>query len=114
MPAPVIETEDLTRDFARVRAVDNLSLTVPAGIVFGFLGPNGSGKTTTIRLLTGVLEPTAGRAMVLGHDTVRGAEQIRSHIGALLEHSGLYERLTAEDNLEFYGRAFRLSPEDRR
>src|SRR5579883_2211896 len=113
MPGAVIETDGLTRDFASVRAVDGLTLSVPAGIIFGFLGPNGSGKTTTIRLLTGILEPTAGRATVLGFDSVRQADAIRARTGSLLEHTGLYERLSAEDNLEFYGRVFRLSPAER-
>ena len=114
MNEPAIRTEGLTRDFASVRAVDALSVEVPAGIVFGFLGPNGSGKTTTIRLLLGLLEPTQGRATVLGFDTQRQAGDIRARAGALLEHSGLYERLSAEDNLEFYGRVWRLAPGERR
>lgn len=103
-----IRTENLTRDFKAVRAVADLSLEVPTGTIFGFLGPNGAGKTTTIRLLLGLLEPTAGRATVLGLDTRTQADDIRAQVGALLEHSGLYERLSAEDNLEFYGRAWRL------
>jgi len=105
----VIRTENLTCDFAAVRAVDKLSLEIPAGIVFGFLGPNGAGKTTTIRLLLGLLEPTSGSAEVLGYDTRNQAAQIRERTGALLEHSGLYERLSAEDNLDFYGQAWRMS-----
>lgn len=108
-----IRTENLTRDFATVRAVDSLSLEVPAGIVFGFLGPNGAGKTTTIRLLLGLLEPTSGRAEVLGFDTRTQADEIRRRTGALLEHPGLYERLSAEDNLEFYGRMWHLSVGER-
>jgi ABC-2 type transport system ATP-binding protein len=96
-----------------VRAVDGLSLEVPSGTVFGFLGPNGAGKTTTIRLLLGLLEPTAGRAEVLGYDTRTQAGQVRAHTGALLEHTGLYEQLSAEDNLEFYARAWRLPADDR-
>jgi ABC-2 type transport system ATP-binding protein len=109
-----IHIQALTRDFGAARAVDGLSLEVPAGIVFGFLGPNGSGKTTTIRLLLGLLEPTQGRAEVLGFDTRTQADAIRQTAGALLEHSGLYERLTAEDNLEFYGRVWRLPAAERR
>jgi ABC-2 type transport system ATP-binding protein len=109
-----IRMENLVRTFGAVRAVDGLSLEVPAGIVFGFLGPNGSGKTTTIRLLLGLLEPSAGRAEVLGCDTRSQAEAIRLKSGALLEHSGLYERLSAEDNLEFYGRVARLPAAERR
>jgi ABC-2 type transport system ATP-binding protein len=103
-----IRTEHLSCHFGAIRAVDDLSLEIPMGIVFGFLGPNGSGKTTTIRLLLGLLEPNRGRASVLGFDTKTHSEQIRNSSGALLEHSGLYERLSAHDNLEFYGRIFRM------
>jgi ABC-2 type transport system ATP-binding protein len=118
MNGTLIRTDHLTRDFTttskgKIRAVDNLSLEIPSGIVFGFLGPNGSGKTTTIRLLLGLLEPTEGRAEVFGFDTRTQSAQIREQTGALLEHTGLYERLTAEDNLEFYGRVYHI-PNDRR
>lgn len=113
MPAPAIRTEKLTRNFNGVRAVDDLSLEVAAGTIFGFLGPNGAGKTTTIHLLLGLLEPSAGRAEVLGYDTRTQPDQIRTRSGALLEHPGLYERLTAEDNLEFYARIWHLSPGER-
>ena len=109
-----ILAEGLTRDFGAVRAVDGVDLAIPAGQVFGFLGPNGAGKTTTIRLLLGLLEPTAGRARVLGFDTVREAEEIRRRSGALLEHPGIYERLSAADNLEFYGRAWSLTSAERK
>ena len=82
---------------------------MPAGIVFGFLGPNGAGKTTTIHLLLGLLEPTAGQARVLGFDTRKEAEAIRARSGALLEFAGLYERMSAQDNLDLYGRIYRMS-----
>ena len=107
-------TQDLTRDFGPLRAVDGLSLEVPSGAIFGFLGPNGSGKTTTIRLLLGLLEPTRGTAMVLGRDARTDPAGIREHCGALLEHSGLYERLSAQDNLDFYARVWHLPPAARR
>ena len=103
-----IRTDHLSCHFGAIRAVDDLSLEIPKGIIFGFLGPNGSGKTTTIRLLLGLLEPNQGRASVLGFDTQTQSEQIRNSSGALLEHNGLYERLSAHDNLEFYGRIFRM------
>ncbi len=122
----VIRTQNLTRDFqtvrtpngsgsssGTVRAVDNLTLDIPSGIVFGFLGPNGSGKTTTIRLLLGLLEPTQGSAEVFGFDTRTQSASIREQTGALLEHSGLYERLSAEDNLQFYGRVARMTTSER-
>ena len=108
-----IRTQQLTRNFGAVRAVDGLSIEIPAGIVFGFLGPNGSGKTTTIRLLLGLLEASSGGAQVLDYDTRTQAEQIRQHSGALLEQSGIYERLSAADNLEFYGRVWRMPPAER-
>jgi ABC-2 type transport system ATP-binding protein len=110
MPGPgiAIRTEHLSRSFGEVRALDDLSLGVPTGVVFGFLGPNGSGKTTTIRLLLGLLEPTAGRAEVLGLDTRTRGDGVRARCGALLEHDGLYERLSAEENLDYYGRIWRL------
>ena len=114
MSDSAIRCVGLTRDFQTVRAVDCLDLEVPMGSLFGFLGPNGSGKTTTIRLLLGLLEPSAGRAEVLGFDTQRDAHAIRQRCGALLEHNGLYERLTAADNLEFAGRVWRLPREERR
>ena len=117
MTQSAIRIDRLTRDFASdsgpVRAVDNLSLDVPAGIVFGFLGPNGAGKTTTLRLLLGLLEPSAGRAEVLGFDTLSQADQVRTACGALLEHTGVYEQMSAEDNLEFYGRIWRLPGAER-
>lgn len=104
----VIRTEGLTHDFAAVRALDRLTMEVPQGIVFGFLGPNGAGKTTTIRLLLGLLPPTAGRAEVLGFDTRSHGDEVRARCGALLEHPGLYERLTAKENLDFQGRIYRM------
>ncbi len=113
MPDLAIRTDALTRDFPSVRAVDGLTLDVPRGVVFGFLGPNGSGKTTTVRLLLGLLEPTAGGAEVLGHDVRTHSDEIRLRCGALMEHSGLYERLTAEENLRFYGGVWRI-PKERR
>jgi len=108
-----IRTHRLSRDFASVRALDNLSIEVSTGSVFGFLGPNGAGKTTTIRLLLGLLEPSGGTSEVLGFDTQSQADEIRYRSGALLEHNGLYERLSAENNLEFYGRVWRLPANDR-
>ncbi len=113
MTTYAIKTENLGRDFASIRALDDLSIEVPTGSVFGFLGPNGAGKTTTIRLLLGLLEPTHGRAQVVGFDTVRQADEIRTRSGALLEHNGLYERLSAENNLEFYGRVWRIPASER-
>ncbi|HET8906946.1 MAG TPA: ABC transporter ATP-binding protein [Ktedonobacterales bacterium] len=113
MTEAAIRTTTLTRDFGAVRAVDALTLEVPPGIIFGFLGANGAGKTTTINLLLGLLEPTTGQAQVLGFDTLTQGSAIRQRTGALLEFSGLYERLSAEDNLDFYGRVWHLSTAER-
>ena len=85
MTEAAIQTTDLTRDFGSVRAVDHLTLDVPPGIIFGFLGPNGSGKTTTIHLLLGLLEATTGQARVLGLDPRTQGDQIRTRWGALLD-----------------------------
>ncbi|MFO8060864.1 MAG: ABC transporter ATP-binding protein, partial [Bacillota bacterium] len=106
--------EGLTRDFGHLRALDSVDLRVPQGSIFGFLGLNGAGKTTTIRLLLGLLAPTAGRAEVLGFDTQRQSDEVRTRCGALLENPGLYERLSARDNLEFFARAWRMGPDERR
>ncbi len=114
MSESIIRTEHLSRTFGEVKAVDDLSLVVPAGIVFGFLGPNGAGKTTTIHLLLGLLEPTQGQVWVLGFDTRTQADHIRTHSGALLEFAGLYERMTAEDNLDLYGRIYQMPTADRK
>jgi ABC-2 type transport system ATP-binding protein len=110
---PAIRLDGLTRSFGPVQAVDALSFEVPRGLIFGFLGPNGAGKTTTINLLLGLLEPSAGRAEVLGLDPWVDGDQVRSRTGAVLEHSGIYEALSAEDNLGFQARANRMGPEQR-
>jgi|GEM_PF-8847 len=103
MPA-AISCDALTRDFGAVRALDGLTLAVPAGSIFAFLGPNGAGKTTTIHLLLGIIEPTSGSSRTLGLDPVADGDRVRRNSGALLEHSGLYERLSAEENLRYYAR----------
>ena len=108
-----IKTENLSRDFGQIKALEDLTIQVPAGSVFGFLGPNGAGKTTTIRLLLGLLEATRGTARVLGHNIQNEADLIRAQCGALLEHNGIYERLSAENNLEFYGRVWRIPTQER-
>jgi ABC-2 type transport system ATP-binding protein len=103
-----IVTTDLTQDFPGVRALDRLSLCVPRGSIFGFLGRNGAGKTTTIRLLLGLLRPTDGEARVLGYDPCTESDEIRRRCGVLLEQAGLLERLSAEANLDLYGRIARM------
>lgn len=103
-----IETKEMTRCFGELCAVDKVSLQVPSGKICGFLGPNGAGKTTTLRLLLGLLELNGGSARVLGYDVATEAERIRAHTGVLLEHDGLYQRLSVDDNLEFFGRIYHL------
>jgi ABC-2 type transport system ATP-binding protein len=113
MSKTVIHTDGLSRSFGSIEAVSDVTFEVQSGTVFGFLGPNGAGKTTTIRLLLGLLEPSSGRAEVLSRDTRTQAGEIRLRCGALLEHTGLYERLSARDNLEFYGRVWRIPAKER-
>jgi len=109
-----IQINSLRKSFGTVTAVDGLTLDIPAGGIFGFLGPNGAGKTTTIQLLLGLLEPSGGAATVLDYDSAAEGQAIRERTGALLEHHGLYEQLTAEENLEFYARISHLATADRR
>jgi ribosome-dependent ATPase len=110
-PPIVIDVHELTRTFGRVVAVDRVSFRVQRGAIFGLLGPNGSGKSTILRMLCGVLAPTSGQARVLGLDTVREAEQIKSRIGYMSQSFSLYSDLSVRENLEFYGRVYGLSPE---
>lgn len=107
--APAVHLEALTRRFAGFVAVDDLSLSVRRGEVFGFLGPNGSGKTTTIRMLCGLLKPTSGRAEVLGHDILRQGRALRSRLGYMSQRFSLYDDLTVDENLAFFGRGYGLS-----
>jgi ABC-2 type transport system ATP-binding protein len=111
--ALAIHTEQLTRTFKGIRAVDRLTLKMEVGTVYGLLGPAGAGKTTVARLLLGLLEPTAGNARVLGFDTRTAGAAIRSRTGALLDGRGLYSRLNAEANLAFYADIWRLPSPDR-
>ena len=104
MPEPIIRTEHLSRSFGAVQAVADLSLEVPAGIVFGFLGPNGAGKTTTIRMLLGLIRPTSGGGRILGHDIIDERAAILPHIGAIVESPAFYLYLSGRDNLRALGR----------
>jgi ABC-2 type transport system ATP-binding protein len=98
----VILTEGLTRRFGSFTAVDHLTFEVQAGQVLGYLGPNGSGKTTTIRMLLGLLHPSEGRAQVLGYDIATQPEQVRARCGYMSQKFALYNELTARENLTFY------------
>jgi ABC-2 type transport system ATP-binding protein len=99
----IIEVNDLQRTFGDHKAVDGMTFAVETGEVFGLLGPNGAGKTTTVRLLNGILPPSAGTARVFGFDPATQGESIRRKTGVLTETPALYERLSAQDNLEFFG-----------
>ncbi|HEX9924862.1 MAG TPA: ABC transporter ATP-binding protein [Anaerolineae bacterium] len=100
---PAIEVLGLTKKFGDFVAVNKVSFTVPRGEIFGFLGPNGAGKTTTIRMLLGLLIPTEGTARVIGFDVVKDSEAMRQHIGYMSQKFSLYNDLTVEENLNFYG-----------
>ncbi len=102
----MIVVEGLRRDFGRVTAVHDLSFSVADGEIFGLLGPNGAGKTTTVRMLAGLIRPTAGEATVNGHAIGQGSQRIRALTGILTESPGLHEKLTARQNLEYYGRLY--------
>jgi ABC-2 type transport system ATP-binding protein len=107
--APAIQTENLTRRFGDLTAVDRLNLTVVRGVIFGFLGPNGAGKSTTINMLVSLLPPTAGTATVGGFDIQREPLEVKRRIGVMPEEISLYERLTAGEQIELVGRLHGLS-----
>ena len=100
---PIVVAEELTKSFGDILAVDRLTFSVKQGEVFGFLGPNGAGKTTTVRMLAALLAPTGGKASVAGFKIGQNDQEIRRKIGLLPEAPGLYDALTAEQNLAFYG-----------
>ena len=110
----VIETRDLTKRFRDFTAVDRLRLAVPRGAIYGFIGSNGSGKSTAIRMICGLLAPTAGTALVLGKDTAREPDRVKQAIGYMSQKFSLYLDLTAEENLDFYGSLYGLGKEERR
>jgi ABC-2 type transport system ATP-binding protein len=110
----VVHVENLVKKFGDFTAVDGISFEVHPGEVMGYLGPNGSGKTTTIRMLLGLLRPTAGRARVLGFDVGREAESIRPLVGYMSQKAALYDELTVAENLTFYAGLYGLSAAQQR
>src|ERR687884_878260 len=104
-----VEARELTRRFGTFTAVDRITFDVGAGEVFGFLGANGAGKTTAIRILTGLLAPTSGSARVAGHDVYTEAEWIKRRIGYMSQKFSLYEDLTVRENIRLYGGIYDLT-----
>jgi len=104
-----VEVKELTRRFGRFTAVDRISFTVRKGEIFGFLGANGAGKTTAIRMLCGLLMPTSGTARIAGFDVYRQADEIKTHIGYMSQKFSLYEDMTVIENIQFYGGIYGLS-----
>src|SRR5438309_5247616 len=107
----MIECEGLTKRFGHLTAVDHVSFKVSKGSIFGFLGPNGSGKSTVIRMLCGILAPSEGTAHVAGVDVVKNAEQLKGLVGYMSQKFSLYDELTTNENLLFYGRLYGLRGE---
>lgn len=112
MEQEAIVCQGVSRNFGARTAVSDLSFRVASGSVFGFLGPNGAGKTTTVRMLIGMLRPSTGSVQVLGKDPITQGDEVRSATGVMLDNVGLYERLSAYQNLVFAGRVARLSAAD--
>ncbi len=113
MSEPVIAVTELTKEFGELTAVDGLSFSVEQGEIFGLVGPDGAGKTTTLRMLAGVLDATSGQAMVAGHDVTQDAEAAKNHLSYMPQRFGLYEDLTVNENLRFYGDIFGVRRSDR-
>ncbi len=105
----MISTQNLTKKFDQITAVENLTLEIPEGEVFGFLGPNGAGKTTTVRMLTSLIEPTTGNASVNGYQVGERDIDIRRSVGLLTETPGMYDNLSAERNLEIYASLYEVA-----
>ena len=111
MAEAVIKTSDLTKKFGDFTAVDHISFEVRGGEIFGFLGANGAGKTTAIKMLTGLLSPTSGEGRVAGHDIYTESEAIKKKIGYMSQKFSLYDDLTVRENIRFYGGVYGLKRE---
>ncbi len=113
LPEPVIVVDHLTRRFGDFVAVNAISFEVQPGEIIGYLGPNGSGKTTTFRMLLGLLTPTQGRASVLGYDVSHQADQVRARVGYMSQKFAIYDDLTVWENLQFYGGVYGITEKTR-
>jgi len=109
---PIIETHALTRDFKKTRAVDSLTLSIQPGELFGLVGPDGAGKTTTLRLLAGLLDISSGSAQVAGYDLARQPEAIKRQIGYMAQQFSLYAELSVMENLRFFAELFNVSSQE--
>jgi len=109
----VIKAVNLTRKFNKMTAVNGLNLDIPEGEIFGLVGPDGAGKTTTMRLLTGILDPTSGEGWVYGRHIYKEAEELKDNIAYMSQRFGLYEDLTVLENINFYADLFGVFGEDR-
>jgi ABC-2 type transport system ATP-binding protein len=108
MPA-IIETRDLTKRFGTLTAVDHLNLAVAEGEIFGLVGPDGAGKTTTLRMLCGLMDPSEGTATVAEHDVTRDPQAVKDQIGYMAQRFGLYADLTVQENMDFYADLFDIT-----
>ena len=113
-PTPGVETRGLTKVYGDKVALDSLDLTIPKGHIFGYIGPNGAGKTTTIRILSGLLDATSGRAKVHGIDVRRHPRKIKELVGYMPDAFGVYDNMTLQEYLDFFGAAYRIPRKKRR
>src|SRR5664280_60246 len=109
----IIETRGLTKRFGQLTAVDHLDLTVAKGEIFGLVGPDGAGKTTTLRMLCGLMDPSEGSALVAGHDVARQSRAVKDQIGYMAQRFGLYQELTDDENMAIYADLFDITGQTR-
>ena len=107
--SPVILAEQVTRSFGDLGAVDSLSLTVGIGEIYGLVGPDGAGKTTTLRMLAGLLDPCGGRLQVAGYDLPAQGDRVKTHLAYMSQRFGLYPDLTVDENIDFYADLYGIS-----
>ena len=112
MPEPIVEVESLVKRFGSFAAVDDISFQVQQGEIFGFLGANGAGKTTAMRILCGLLTPTSGKAKVCGYNVYTQSEQIKANIGYMSQRFSLFDDLSVWDNICFYAGIYKMSPKE--